>query len=344
MRAATVVFGILTVVLALATALWSPVVVPRVVVLPSDFDTTITVTGTVEAQAAPGTLARLPTPATLPLNATLQVQTVSTDGDLLIVSQNEVQKVGAPTGPTQDVTLNSQFVLDRATAQNVQDPRAWSISPSHVVNRAGTYSFTFGFDFDPNGTYPFWDDSIASGYPLTQGGTAGSAPTGGLAVTPLTGTVTKPADPAWIAALTPLQLPTSLTPTQWAAAGFPLTSTAPTVAAQYFVTLSTDVSVDPITGGTVDLAKEVLTISVAPDPAATNGTPATPLPVVINSVAETPQSAATDTNEISADGSKVTLAKTTIPRILLAATVVGALLTALFFILGRRRRASVPSS
>jgi hypothetical protein len=343
MRATGVVFGILTVVLALATALWTPLVVPKVVVLPADFATTVGVSGTFEAQAAPGTLARLPAPVTLPLNATLQVQSVSADGNLLVISQVVTQKVGAPTGPTQDLTINSQFVLDRSTAQNVEDPRSWSVNPSHVVNRSGTYSFTFGFDFDPNATYQLWDDSIGAGYPLSQGGNAASAPTGGLTVTGMTGTATKPADPAWIAALTPLQLPTSLTPAQWTAAGFTVTSSQPQVDAAYFVTLSTQVSVDHVTGGTVDLSAQSLTISVAPDPAATNGTPATPQTIAVNTFAETPQSAATDTALLASDGSKVTLAKTTIPRVLLAATIVSALLTALFFVLHRRRRGSAPA-
>lgn len=337
MRAA-IALGVVTVLVAVAAALWTPVAVPRIVRLPPSFDTDVSASGTFVVSAAPGSLARLPAPTSLPVNVELNVAAVSADDQSIVISSTQTQKVGAPSGPTQDVVLKSQYVLDRRTAQNIADPRAWSFTPDHPVNRAGSYSFAFGFDFDPAATYPLWDDSIGASYPLKQGGGAAGADTGGLTATPLTGTTTQPADPAWIAALTPLQLPKELSVEQWKAAGFEVASPSASIATNYLVTLSTDVSIDNTTGGTANLTQAVVTLAVRPDPAATGGTPAQPQTVFVTTVSEAPASVTTDVAEIRTDGDQVRLATTTIPRVLAAVAVVFALLTVGVFVLGRRRR------
>lgn len=195
-----------------------------------------------------------------------------------MLGQTETQTVGATGGPTQDLTLKSQYVLDRHTTQNVNDPSAWSISPSHGANRGGTYSFVLGFDFDPNGSYPYWDDSIAASYPLTVADPGPVNSQGLAAVTTMAGSVTDaPADPVWLAALTPLQLPTSLTVEQWQAAGFTVPATQPQVAARCVVSIQVRFVIDDVTGGTVSLDQETLTITVAPE-----GSTAPPLPVLTN--------------------------------------------------------------
>jgi hypothetical protein len=329
---------VVTIVLALVALLWTPIVVPRLVKLPTDFNTTVGTVGTFVAQAAPGSLARLPTPATLPLQVTINVAVTSADDNFVIITATQTQQVGAPTGPTQDVVLKSQYVLDRRTTKNVNDPRAWSFDPSHPVNRAGSYSFAFGFDFDPAATFPLWDDSIGTSYTLAAGGSSASADTGGLTVTGITGTTTTPADPTWVAALTPLQLPTTLTPEQWTAAGFTVTSSAPTVAVNYVATLATQVSIDNTTGATANLTQHVVTLAARPDPVATGGTPAPPQTVFISTVSETGASITTDTQAIREDGDQVKLATTTVPLALGGATAVMVVVTITLFVWGRGRR------
>ncbi|MEZ5135795.1 MAG: hypothetical protein R2699_12255 [Acidimicrobiales bacterium] len=87
--------------------------------------------GTAEASAAPGTLAKLPSTVRLPVQATIDIAATSADEDVVVISMTETQKVGDPSGPTQDVTQKSQLVVDRSTEANVDDPRSWSVSPDH---------------------------------------------------------------------------------------------------------------------------------------------------------------------------------------------------------------------
>lgn len=332
----TIVLGIITAVLAAVTVAWTPVLLPKLEQLPTDFSTEVDVAGTATVAALPGTLARLPQPVVQPLSGSVVIASVSSANGDLVLSQTETQAVGAAGGPTQQLALKSQYVLDRHTTQNVNDPSAWSITPSHAANRGGTYSFVLGFDFDPNSSYPFWDDSIAASYPLTRVVNPGPVNSQGLAaVTAMAGSVTNaPADPVWIAALTPLNLPTSLTPEQWNAAGFQVPATQPQVAADYFVSIQVQFVIDDLTGGTVSLNQETLAIAVAPA-----GSTAPPLTVLTNAFAETAPSIATDVALISAAGQKLTLAQTTIPRVLIGLTILFAIATVTTFVLGRRRAA-----
>jgi hypothetical protein len=207
------------------------------------------------------------------------------------------------------------------------------------VNRAGSYSFTFGFAFDPGATYPLWDDSIAASYPLSAGGEAASAGTGGLAgpITGMQGAVTHPADPAWIASLTPLQLPTQLDADQWHAAGFPSVSGSGLVAAQYTVALRTQIAIDDPSGETANLTQYDVTLTVQPDPQANGGAPAAPQTVFITKLAETSASVNTDAQLIQQADSQLQLAKRTAPLVLSGFAVLSAACTTGVVIRHRRR-------
>ena len=339
MRRSALVVGGVALLLAIAAALWTPVAVPRLVRLPSDFSTTVGTSGTFEAFVAPGSFARLASSASLPMTATLAVATTEADDDVVVIGTTLTQKVGDPSGPTQDLELKGQYVVDRRSAQNVDDPRAWSMTPDHKVNRAGSYSFTFGFAFDPDATYPFWDDSIAAAYPLRQGGSSAQADTGGLNVTGMEGSISMhPADPVWVSQLKPLAPPTSLTPEQWKDAGFDVTGDGP-VDVEYFVSIETQVSVNDLAGGTVNLTELQLTLAYRPDPKATGGTAADPKQVFVTKVAESSDSVATDTAMIADDSRQIALAERWIP---LGLAVGAVLLGAIAVLLQLRRRGGDP--
>ena len=334
-RKAAVVLGALASLLALVAVLWLPLAAPRLVKLPTDFTTTIEMSGTAEASAAPGTLAKLPSTVRLPVQATIDIAATSADEDVVVISMTETQKVGDPSGPTQDVTQKSQLVVDRSTEANVDDPRSWSVSPDHPAQRAGTYTVGLGFAFDETATYQFWEDSIAAGYPIAPGGDLGQVDVGGLSVTAMSGSVTNaPADPAWIASLTSLQPPTSLTAAQWTAAGFDIGANA-SADVDYLVSISSTMAIEDSSGGTAAVTAEDVTISFRPDPAATGGSPVDPLPVISTSLAETPQSVAADTAMIADNVGLLGIVWRWVP---IGLAVGAALLAALTVVLARRAR------
>jgi hypothetical protein len=333
-----VVLGVVTVLFGLTAALWGPVVVPRLVLLPTDFSTEIDTEGTFEVFVAPGSLARLPESTSLPLAVSVDV-TASDGGDgLLLVDMAQKQKVGPAGGPTQDLDLAGRFVVDRRTARNVDDPRAWAYTEDNKVNRDGTYSFSLGFDFNAGGTYPFWDDTIGDSYDLHQGGDAAKSDTQGLASTSMTGTAHHAADSAFIAALKPLALPESLTVEQWKDAGFDVSGEGD-VTVDYLVDIQTDIAIHDLTGATVNLTELQLTLSYRPDSAATGDSEAELQKVFVSTVNETDASVDKDAALIEDNIGKIELAERWIPLGLAVLALAGAGATALFGWRERRQRA-----
>ena len=111
---------------------------------------------------APGSLAALPSPATLPVERRAHVYVVESTVARVVVRRDEITTIA---GRRQE--SSEQYVLDRHSAANLVDPRAWTGTPSTTVDRSPAHS-SAAFGFDPAARVEVWKDEVARSYPYTR--------------------------------------------------------------------------------------------------------------------------------------------------------------------------------
>ncbi len=286
-RFAKVLLGVGVLVCIVAIA-WRPVVVPRVVKLPSNVDRTDSYAGTFVTFVDRATGATLTTPKSAPLTIDRHVQSVGdqTGSSVAVLKETLTAKMGDQTQVEEN-----QYTVDRRTMQNVADPRAWAFSPANLVDRSGSYYVTLPMSLGSSGvTLNIWKPEAAATYPLTST-TPATGTLNGTGVVNLKGNIPTPLPvaPYELSALEAQGLPVQLTPdqvtAQLTAAGIDVAAAAPVLAAHltsaelatvtgaigqpvplaYSVYGNGLVAAEPTTGGLVQLSQIVDGIAVKPD-------------------------------------------------------------------------------
>ncbi len=191
-----------------AAPVWKNKEVPNLVRFPNDLDVTPRYEGTVRVYLDPRTNTPLNPPQDIPLKVTRHLQSLKAVSTKQLVVIKETLTLSAP--PLFDnVVQEHQYVMDRRTMQNVDDPRAYAFTPANTVNRAGQYRLAFPFDTVATG-YPVFKNEIGASYPVAPNGTATVE---GLTVQKFKGqTEPQAMTPAYLIALDSIvKLPTDLT-------------------------------------------------------------------------------------------------------------------------------------
>jgi hypothetical protein len=150
-------------VLVAAALLWRPVAVPLLVKFPTDLDQTTRYEGTFTLYVDQATGAPLDSPARLPLEIERRIRTVpEQSGAHTVVVQELVLFRVAGT----DQHEIHQYVMDRRTMQNQDDPRSWSYAPANVVDRAGTYRVNLALGTDGDRSYPIWENEPGAAFSM----------------------------------------------------------------------------------------------------------------------------------------------------------------------------------
>lgn len=158
------VLTVMGVVLLAAAALWRPVAVPVLVKFPTDLDQTTRYAGTFTVYVDQTTGAPLDAPVTLPLELERRIRTdPGQSGAHTVVVQELVTFRVA--GTVQHET--HQYVMDRRTMANRDDPRSWSYDSANVVDRAGTFRVNLPLGVDPGRRYPIWENEPGDSFTMT---------------------------------------------------------------------------------------------------------------------------------------------------------------------------------
>ena len=169
MRRVLVAAGLVLVVAAL---LWRPVAVPLLVRFPTDLDQATRYEGTFTLYVDQETGASLAEPVRLPLEIERRIRTVpgESSADTVVLQELVTFRV---SGIDQHET--HQYVMDRRSMQNQDDPRSWSYSPGNVVDRAGTYRVNLALGTDGEHSYRVWENEPGAGFSMA--GEPGGRPT-----------------------------------------------------------------------------------------------------------------------------------------------------------------------
>ena len=200
------------VVFALVAVLWGPVVVPQLTKYPTGVDTRIQYTGTFTSYVDRATGATLAQPVTAPLTVDRHLQSVN--------GQYGARR--AVVHETIDVTVagkviehqDHQYVLDRKTMKNVDDPRAYAFVPSNKVDRAGTYTIQFPMNVKVDAArFEQWTNQTSGIYYLSKATGTTKTKVDGLGVVRLAGNQPPTAvSPFYAQELRAQGLPPSLSP------------------------------------------------------------------------------------------------------------------------------------
>ena len=131
-----------------AAVVFRVALVPSLLKLPTNLDKTAHFAGQQLAYLDPGTGAPLSRPHQLPLAISRHVTAdpKASDGERIVLDEAVTAAVkGAPP-----LRQHNRYVMDRKSAANVSDPRAYAFTPANKVDRSGAYRLAFGFDV-PNG-------------------------------------------------------------------------------------------------------------------------------------------------------------------------------------------------
>ena len=139
---ALIVLGIIFVVAAI---LWWAIAVPALVKFPEDVDSHPVYEGEVTIYMNPLTGEIMDQPIRSPLTINRDYSSVNAEYDSgkAVVQETITQKIESLG---QKIVEPSQYVIDRETIENVDDPRSWAYEESNQVNRSGTWYLSFPFD------------------------------------------------------------------------------------------------------------------------------------------------------------------------------------------------------
>ncbi len=160
---------VIGVILIVAAILWWAIAVNLLVKFPSDVNVTPIYEGDVDVyqDLLTGQLVKQPT--NFPLSIERHYESVSDeyDSSKAVVIESITQKIEVPLAPVEEVDT-SQYVIDRKTIENVDDPRSWAFQPRFPVNRAGSFYLSFPMDLDKDKDYPIYENKVAGTYPMTK--------------------------------------------------------------------------------------------------------------------------------------------------------------------------------
>lgn len=149
--------------LLVAALAWRPVVAPMLVKFPTDLDQTTRYDGTFTVYVDQATGAPLAEPVRLPLEIDRRIRTrPELSGADTVVVQELVDFRVAGT----DQRERHQYVMDRRSMQNQDDPRSYSYDRDHVVDRAGTYRVNLPLGVDDDRGYRIWENEPGAGFTM----------------------------------------------------------------------------------------------------------------------------------------------------------------------------------
>jgi hypothetical protein len=288
-RVWTLIVAIVGLVLVVASFVWRSVAVDALVKYPDDVDETPVYAGTFTLYVDPETTAPLPEPREVPLEVRRHVRVVESTDELAVVRET----LSLAAEGVFDFDQENQYVMDRSTIQNVADPRAWAYSEDNVVDRSGTYRLSFPLDTE-SVPYPIYLNEAETTYDATPDPAGPEGEVAGLDVLNFVADVPyQPVAEAYLATLDsalPNPLPRELTLQQLnpllAQAGIDIPALLPAllpalsdadreavlalaqqpIKLQYLLRNRGADSVEPRTGGIVEVRDVEQSFAAAPDP------------------------------------------------------------------------------
>lgn len=159
---------VIGVILIVAAILWWAIAVNALVKFPDDVNVTPIYEGDVDLYQNPATGELLRQPLNFPLVVQRHYEGVSgeSDSNKAVVIETITQTVETPLGDTV-IADDSQYVIDRKTIENIDDPRSWAYEPRFPINRAGSYYLSFPMDLDKDKEYMIFENKINGTYPMS---------------------------------------------------------------------------------------------------------------------------------------------------------------------------------
>jgi len=151
------------VVLVGAALLWQPLAVPLLVKFPTDLDQTTRYEGTFTLYVDQATGEPLASPGRLPLEIERRIRTVPEQSGAHTVVVQELVLFRVAGTDQHEV---HQYVMDRRSMQNQDDPRSYSYAPANVVDRAGTYRVNLALGTDGDRSYPIWENEPGAAFSM----------------------------------------------------------------------------------------------------------------------------------------------------------------------------------
>jgi hypothetical protein len=138
---------------------WRTVAVPALVKFPTDVDQRPAYSGTFSLFVDPATAASLaePTLADLSVNRRVQALPEASSANRVVVRETITFEVEGLASATQV----HQYVMDRSTNANVDDPRAWAFDETNQLDRSGAYWVALPKDLDSASSAQMYKDEIA---------------------------------------------------------------------------------------------------------------------------------------------------------------------------------------
>ena len=251
-------------------------------------DQTIHPAGTFTWQVNPATLEKQVQP-TQELCLDSRLRTVETTGNTVILQRDDSESVGPmgspPHCPLPLLHFTQRYAIDQDSVRNVASQQAYAYAPGNTVDRSPAYSVNLPLGTG-DGPYLMWDDATGQTYPLTP---QGSVTQDGLQLRRFAGSLANaPASAAFLAALAPLDLPSTRTleqlGPQLTAAGVDLTMLTRAISSldqateqpvvnpifkairiDYVLTTTVELLVYPKTGTIVSLESVDQTLAMRPD-------------------------------------------------------------------------------
>ena len=149
--------------LLLAGALWRPVAVPLLVKFPTDLDQATRYEGTFTVYVDPDTGATLESPLDLPLELERRIRAVPEQSGARTVVVQELVTFRIAGTEQREV---HQYVMDRRSMANRNDPRSYAYSPANIVDRGGTYRVNLPLGTKEDGEYPIWENEPGQAFPM----------------------------------------------------------------------------------------------------------------------------------------------------------------------------------
>ena len=154
-------------VLVLAALLWRSLVVPVLVKFPTDVDQNPRYEGTFTLFVDPATAAPLlePTISDLAVDRHVEALPEESGASLVVVRETIAHEVEGLAAASQV----HQYVMDRRTNANVDDPRAWAFEDTNVLDRDGAYWVAMSKDVGSASTVPMYKDEIGGTFSAVGG-------------------------------------------------------------------------------------------------------------------------------------------------------------------------------
>ena len=165
-------------------------------------DLTTRAAGQYVPKVNPGTLAPQRQPSQ-PLRLIRRLRTVEASGGTVILQQDDTEQAGPlPLHFTQ------RYAIDQDSVRNVASAQAYAYAPGNTVDRSPAYSVNLPLGTG-TGPYLMWDDATGQSYRLTA---RGEVSQDGLRLELFRGHLSAaPVSPAFLAALAPLGLTSTMT-------------------------------------------------------------------------------------------------------------------------------------